>query len=97
MIAHDIPEQYSSVVEHHVMVMWVVGSIPHDGSFDLFFVPVRDAQWCNKWRGMCYPVCGNVRIKDNLVLTGKRNPRYGGSWSPLLLYSIICPTPCNGK
>ena len=24
--------------------------------------------WCNKGRGMCYPVCGMVHIKKNLLL-----------------------------
>ena len=27
--------------------------------------------WCNKGRGMCYPVCGMVYIKELLLLIGK--------------------------
>ena len=27
--------------------------------------------WCNKGRGMCYPVCGMVHIKEPLLLIGK--------------------------
>ena len=30
--------------------------------------------WCNKCRGMCYPVCGMVHIKDPLLLIGKSGP-----------------------
>ena len=34
--------------------------------------------WCNKGRGMCYPVCGMMHIKEPLVLIGK-NSHCGGS------------------
>ena len=27
--------------------------------------------WCNKGRGMCYPVCGMVHIKEPLLLINK--------------------------
>ena len=27
--------------------------------------------WCNKGRGMCYPVCGMVHIKEPLLLIDK--------------------------
>ena len=27
--------------------------------------------WCNKGRGMCYPVCGMIHIKDLLLLIGR--------------------------
>ena len=27
--------------------------------------------WCNKGRGMCYPVCGMMHIKQPLLLIGK--------------------------
>ena len=30
-----------------------------------------DHDWCNKGRGMCYPVCGMMRIKEPLLLIGK--------------------------
>ena len=32
--------------------------------------------WCNKGRGMCYPVCGMVHIKEHLLLIGKRGLVY---------------------
>ena len=38
--------------------------------------------WCNKGRGMCYPVCGMVHIKEPLLLIGKCSP-CGGSGFPL--------------
>ena len=36
----------------------------------LTFQPVLH-DWGNKGRGMCYPVCGMVHIKEPLVLIGK--------------------------
>ena len=40
--------------------------------------------WCNKGRGMCYPVSGMVHIKEPLLLIGKSSP-CGGSGFPLSL------------
>ena len=64
------------------------------------FLPVLH-DWCNKGRGMCYPVCGMVHIKEPLLLFGKSSP-YGGSGFPLSLSEwsftiILCPTPYNRK
>ena len=33
------------------------------------FQPVLH-NWCNKGRGVCYPVCGMVYIKEPLLLIG---------------------------
>ena len=55
--------------------------------------------WCNKGRGMCYPVCGIVYIKEPLLLIGKSNP-CGGSGFPLSLSEwtvTICVPPYNRK
>ena len=54
----------SSEVERSLMVRWVVGSILHgvDPLSYFSFQPVLH-DWCNKGRGMCYPVCGMVHIK----------------------------------
>ena len=57
--------------------------------------------WCNKGRGMCYPVCGIVHIKEPLLLIGKSycSP-CGSSGFPLSLSKwsfTICPTPYNRK
>ena len=41
------------------------------------FQPVLH-DWCNKGRGMCYPVCGMVHIKELLLLIRKSIP-CGGS------------------
>ena len=63
------------------------------GSIDLFL------DWCNKGRGMCYPVCGMVHIKEPLLLIRKSSP-CGGSGFPLSLSEwsfTICPTPYNRK
>ena len=51
--------------------------------------------WCNKGRGMCYPVCGMRYIKDPMLLIGKSS-LCGGSGFPLSLsewFFSICPTP----
>ena len=60
---------HSSEVEHSLMVQWVVGSILHgvDPLSYFSFQPVLH-HWCNKGRGMCYPVCGMVHIKEPLLL-----------------------------
>ena len=62
------------------------------------FQPVLH-HWCNKGRGMCYPVCGMVHIKEPLLLIGKSS-LCGGSGFPLSLSECsftICPTPYNRK
>ena len=48
--------------------------------------------WCNKGRGMCYPVC-EVYIKDPLLLIEKNSPCRSGSGFPLSLSQwsfILC-------
>ena len=47
------------------------------GPIELFLVPAC-ACACNKCRGMCYPVCGMMHIKEPLLLIGKSSP-CGGS------------------
>ena len=59
----------SSEVERSLMVRWVVGSILHgvDPLSYFSFQPVLH-NWCNKGRGMCYPVCWMVYIKRTLAV-----------------------------
>ena len=67
-------------------------------SCNFSFQPVLH-DWCNKGRGMCYPVCGMMHIKEPLLLLGKSSP-CGGSGFPLSLSEwsfTICPTPYNRK
>ena len=55
--------------------------------------------WCNKGRGMCYPVCGMVDIKEPLLLIDKSS-LCGGSGFPFSLseWSLtICLTPYNRR
>ena len=62
------------------------------------FQPVLH-NWCNKGRGMCYPVCGMVHIKEPLLLIDKSS-LYGGSGFPFSLseWSLtICLTPYNRR
>ena len=58
------------------MVRWVVGSIilgVNPLSYFSFQPVLYD--WCNKGRGMCYPVCGMVHIKEPLLLIDKSSSR----------------------
>ena len=69
-----------------------------DPSSYFSFQPVLH-DWCNKGRGMCYPVCGMVHIKEPLLLIGKSSP-CGGSRFPLSLFDwsfIINLKPYNHK
>ena len=90
----------SSEVERLLMVQWVVGSILHgvDPLSYFSFQPVLH-DWCNKSRGMCYPVCGTVHIKEPLLLIDKSS-LCGGSGFPFSLseWSLtLCLTPYNRK
>ena len=90
----------SSDVERLLMVRWVVGSILHgvDPLSYFSFQPVLH-DWCNKGRGMCYPLCGMVHIKEPLLLIDKSS-LCGGSGFPFSLseWSLtICLTPYNGR
>ena len=62
------------------------------------FQPVLH-DWCNKGRGICYPVCGMVHIKEPLLLIDKSS-LCGGSGFPFSLseWSLtICLTPYNRR
>ena len=62
------------------------------------FQPVLH-DWCIKGRGMCYPVCGMVHIKEPLLLIDKCS-LCGGSGFPFSLseWSLtICLTPYNRR
>ena len=68
-------------------------SLPH-----FSFQPVLH-DWCNNDRGMYYPVCGMMHIKEPLLLIGKSS-LYGGSGFHLSLPEwsfTICLTPYNRK
>ena len=65
------------------------------GPIELFLVH----DWCNEGRGMCYPVCGMMHIKEPLLLIGKSS-LCGGSGFPLSLSEwsfTLCSTPYNRK
>ena len=62
------------------------------------FQPVLH-DWCNKGRGMCYPICGMVHIKEPLLLINKSS-LCGRSGFPFSLseWSLtICLTPYNHR
>ena len=90
----------SSEVERSLMVRWVVGSILHgvDPLSYFSFQPVIH-DWCSKGRGMCYPVCGMVHIKEPLLLIDKSS-LCGDSGFPFSLseWSLtVCLTPYNRR
>ena len=100
LLRDKVHSRHNTEVERSLMVRWVVGSILHevDPLSYFSFQPVLH-DWCNKGRGMCYPVCGIVLIKEPLPLIGKSSP-CGGSGFPLSLSErsfTICLTPCNRK
>ena len=75
---------------------WVVGSILV-GVDPLSYFSIQPVlhDLCNKGRGMCYPVCGMMHIKEPLLLI-RKSSLSGGSGFPLLLSEwsfTICPTP----
>ena len=76
-----------------------------DGSSDLSFMvdplcyfsfqPVFH-DWCNKGRGMYYPVCGMMHIKEPLLLIGNSSSCGGSEFLLLSEWSFtICLTPYN--
>ena len=90
----------SSEIKRSLMVRWVVGSILHgvDPLSYFSFQPVLH-DWFNKGRGMCYPVCGMVHIKEPLLLIDKSS-LCGGSGFPFSLseWSLtICLMPYNRR
>ena len=83
------------MVKRPFIVRSVVRSIPHGGPIKLFsFQLIIHAWYNNKDRGMCYPVCGMVHIKEPLLLIGKSSPD-GFVVSPSEWYLTICPTLYN--
>ena len=97
---YDAGAGRSSEVACSLSVRWVVGSILHgvDPLSYFSFQPVLH-DWCNKVRGMCYPVCGMVHIKEPLLLIDKSS-LCGGSGFPFSLseWSLtICLTPYNRR
>ena len=75
----------SSEVERSLMVRCDIESILH-GVDPLSYFSFQSVlhDWCNKGRGMCYPVCGMVHIKEPLLLIDKCS-LYGGSGFPFSL------------
>ena len=66
---------------------------------EVFLIPAVLHDWCNKGRGMCYPVCGMMHIKEPLVLI-RKSSLCGSSRFPFSLaeWSLtICLTPYNRK
>ena len=60
------------------------------------FQPVLH-DWCNKGRGMYYPVCGIMHIKEPLLLIGVAYVAAVGFLSLCEWSLTICPTPYNRK
>ena len=45
--------------------------------------------WCKKSRGMCYPICGMMDIKEPLLLIGKSIPGGFTLAISVVLYHIM--------
>ena len=77
---------------------WCAGSSDRFFKVDLLnyysFQPVFH-DWCNKGRGMCYPVYGMVHIKEPLLLIGKSSPCSGGTGFFSLYLSGPLPYVCH--
>ena len=90
----------SSEVERSLMVRWIVVSILHGvDPLSYFSFQPEHHDWCNKGRGMCYPVCGMVHIKEPLLLIGKSSicGSSGFSFSLSEWPLTICLTPYNRR
>ena len=77
---------------------WTFWNLMIDPLSCFSFQPVLH-DWCNKGRGMCYPVCRMVHIKEPLLSIEKGRP-CGGSGFPLSLSEwsfTICLTPYINK
>ena len=67
------------MVERPLVVRWIADRFLMVDPLNYFsFQPVLH-NWCNKDRGMSYPVCGMVHIKELLVLIENSSPSYGSS------------------
>ena len=84
----------NSVLEHLLMVWWVIRSIHHGGSIEQLLV--LNSDWYNKGHGMCYSLHKMVHIKEPLLST----PCSGSNGFPnsLSRWSFtICQPPDNCK
>ena len=97
MSAVVLGDQYCSIVINvSYKYTWLHDQVDPLSYFS--FQPVLH-DWCNKGRGMCYPVCGMVHIKEPLLLIDKSS-LCGGSGFPFSLseWSLtICLTPYNRR
>ena len=98
---YHIRLEFVFAIVRSLMVRWVVGSILH-GVDPLSYFSFQSVlyDWCNKGRGMYYPVRGMMHIKEPLLLIGKSSPCSGVIRFPISLSEwsfIICPTPYNSK
>ena len=97
LIVDEGPGEYESV--NYVITIYFTTATNNTTTNTTFsFVPVFH-DWCNKDRGMCYPVCGMVHIKEPLLLIDKSS-LCGGIGFPFSLseWSLtICLTPYNRR
>ena len=99
---HNIIISIISIIRGKCVLSWCDGSSDRSFMVDplsyFSFQPVLH-DWFNKGCGMCYPVCGMMRIKEPLLLIGKSSP-CGGSGLPVSLSErsfTIWLTPYNCK
>ena len=67
------------MVEHLFMISWVIGSIPHGGSMELFLIQPVLHNWCNKgWYVLSSLWSGSYKKAH-----AANKKRVGGSGFPL--------------
>ena len=59
------------------------------GPIELFLVKPVFHDWCNKGRGMYYPVCGMMHIKEPLLLIDKSSLCGGSAVSFLTIRMVL--------
>ena len=80
--------------------LWIISN-HQQNVFDITYFSFQPVlhNWCNKGRGMCYPVCRMVHIKEHLLLIDNSS-LCGRSGFPFSLseWSLtICLTPYNHR
>ena len=97
LITFNVKYTYTSIGKA-CHAKWMIDSLGRVDPLSYFSLQPVLHDWCNKGRGMCYPVCGMVHIKEPLLLIDKSN-LCGGSGFPFSLseWSTICLTPYNRR
>ena len=89
LIACFYTNQYSTTGLTKAVVCVILVWLTYLVAFFLVQVVLHD--WCNKCRGICYPACGMMHIKEPLLLIGKSSP---GMATGFICCYLGGPLPC---